>query len=103
MTGGTPVDGNASRAAANAAASFVPRVANVPTGVIVTAANIDEHLALLPPGIEWAVRRGLRLRVIGSRPIQPPRLPGFDVRTRHRGHDRQRAGPTWTRSTRGER
>lgn len=64
---------SAPSAAANAPLSFAPPVANVRTGQIVNAATIDQHLSALPPGIEWAVRRGMRLPVVGSRPIHPPR------------------------------
>ena len=47
--------------------------ADVSTGDTVTAANLDQAKDLISPGVEWMVKRGLKMRVVEPRKVEWPK------------------------------
>jgi hypothetical protein len=53
----------------------LPRLADhgLTEGMVISAANSAQYKPLLSPGLEWALQRGLRMRVIAPKSFRPPR------------------------------
>ena len=58
------------------AVTATSRPGEPPPGTVVQASNLEAWGRFLPPSIQWAVRRGLRIHVIEARdiPLEPARL-----------------------------
>ena len=48
--------------------------ADVRPGEVITASNADSVRQLVSPGVDWMIRRGMRMTVGAYRPVTPPRL-----------------------------
>jgi len=64
-----------SGAPANAGADSLPLAQHsfqVAAGTVIARDNVDSFAPLLSPGLRWAVRSGLRMKIVEPRPVAAP-------------------------------
>src|SRR5512143_4136366 len=47
--------------------------ADVAAGDVITGANVDKAKALISPGVEWIVKRGMKMKIIEPRKVEMPK------------------------------
>ena len=41
--------------------------------MVIAASNLEQYKSLINPGLQWAVKRGLRMTITAPKSLQPPR------------------------------